>query len=125
MVAVRAGYQVTQAPDGPSALKARAEASKPFDLLLTDFVMPNGLTGIHLATELRAQHPSLKVIFSTGYSEELLKSGTSAIEAVNLLLKPYASTELLECIHRALHPETRNLTMHPFSMTAQNSMQAK
>jgi PAS domain S-box-containing protein len=103
-VATRAGYRVTMADDGPNALKAWAEAPEPFDLLLTDLVMPNGLTGIQLATQIRARHQSLKIIFSTGYSDELLRSGTSSLEGFHLLLKPYASGAMLEMIQLARHP---------------------
>jgi PAS domain S-box-containing protein len=107
IVAMRAGYRVTMAADGPSALKAWADAPEPFDLLLTDLMMPNGLTGIQLATQIRAQHHPVKIIFSTGYSDELLRSGTSALDGFHLLLKPYASGALLEMLQLALHPATR------------------
>jgi CheY-like chemotaxis protein len=118
LVATRAGYHVTQAADGPSALQAWAEASRPFDLLLTDMMMPNGLTGIQLAAQLRAQHRNLRVIFSTGYNDELLRSGATAIEGTHLLLKPYASAELLEMLHQALRSAGRRGTMSPFSSSA-------
>ena len=99
IVASRAGYNVTTAVDGPNALQAWAEAGQPFDLLLTDMVMPNGLTGTELALKLRALHPGLKVILSTGYSEELLKQGANHLADARLLLKPYGSTQLLEVLH--------------------------
>jgi signal transduction histidine kinase/CheY-like chemotaxis protein len=121
LVATRAGYEVTKAADGPSALKAWAESTRPFDLLLTDLMMPNGLTGIQLATQIRSQHPTLKIIFSTGYSDELLRSGASAIEKFHLLLKPYSSSALLDMLQQALHPSSRRplettaeLTASPF-----------
>jgi two-component system, cell cycle sensor histidine kinase and response regulator CckA len=121
LVATRAGYHVTKAADGPSALKAWAEAVRPFDLLLTDLVMPNGLTGIQLATQIRSQYAPLKIIFSTGYSDDLLRSGAAAIDRFHLLLKPYSSGTLLDMLQQALQPGLRGtseylpgLTLSPF-----------
>jgi two-component system cell cycle sensor histidine kinase/response regulator CckA len=114
LVATRAGYLVTQAADGPSALQAWKEAARPFDMLLTDLMMPNGLTGIQLAAQLRAEQPALKVIFSTGYNDELLRSGASAIEGTHLLLKPYSGAELLEMLNQALQASQRRATPPPF-----------
>jgi PAS domain S-box-containing protein len=105
IVASRAGYNVTTAVDGPSALKAWAETAQPFDLLFTDMVMPNALTGTELALKLRALHPGLKVILSTGYSEELLKQGAHGLENARLLLKPYGSAKLLEILHETFARE--------------------
>ena len=114
LVAMRAGYRVTQASDGPGALKAWSENARPFDLLLTDVMMPNGLTGIQLAAQLRTSHPALKVIFSTGYSEELLRSGATAVPGAHLLLKPYTSAELLIAVDQALHSTAARATISPF-----------
>ena len=102
LIASRAGYEVTEASDGPSALEAWDKAAAPFDLLLTDMVMPNGMTGAELATQLRARQPSLKVILSTGYSQDLLKQGAQLIDGARLLLKPYSSDALLGTLRELL-----------------------
>lgn len=102
LIASRAGYNVTEAVDGPSALEAWAAAATPFDLLLTDVMMPNGLTGAELAEQLRARQPTLKVILSTGYSQELLQQGAHHLEGSRLLLKPYTSDDLLSAIRELL-----------------------
>jgi signal transduction histidine kinase/DNA-binding NarL/FixJ family response regulator len=102
LLATRAGYDVTIAPDARAAREAWSAASKPFDLLFTDIVMPNGVTGLELANELREQNPHLKVILTTGYSEDLLKDGAPAVNGHSLLLKPYGSTALLELMRRTL-----------------------
>jgi signal transduction histidine kinase len=106
LVLSHAGYQITKAADGPSALEAWAEAVRPFDLLLTDLVMPNGLTGVQLAAQLQSQHQPLKVILTTGYSDELLRLGTAEIGPFDLLLKPYSSGTLLELLQSGLHPRS-------------------
>ena len=102
LVATRAGYRVTLAVDGPSAIRAWSTTTVPFDLLLTDMVMPNGMTGAELAAKLRAENPRLKVVLSTGYSNDLLEQGAQALEGARLLLKPYDSTELLQALREAL-----------------------
>ena len=121
LVLTRAGYRVTKAADGPRALRAWTAAPRRFDLLLTDIVMPNGISGIELAATLRAQDTSLKVILSTGYSDELLRSGAKTIKGTHLLLKPYANGTLLEITRKALddsgsalrHPPTGTTHPHP------------
>ncbi|HVU34367.1 MAG TPA: response regulator [Opitutaceae bacterium] len=102
-IALRAGYDVTEAVDGPNALEAVAAAPRPFDLLLTDMVMPNGCSGVELAAQLRAKLPGLKVIISTGYSQDLLKQSGLVPEHANLLLKPYTYTSLLTALRNALN----------------------
>jgi PAS domain S-box-containing protein len=102
LVASRAGYHVTKVPDGPAALAAWTAAKEPFDLLLTDMLMPNGLTGAELASRLRALHPALKIILSTGYSEELLQQNGSTPDGARLLLKPYDAAKLLHLLRETL-----------------------
>ena len=102
LIATRAGYRVTEAVDGPSALDAWTVAAEPFDLLLTDMMMPNGLTGAELAEQLRLRQPTLKVILTTGYSHELLQQGAHQLPGARLLLKPYASEDLLKMIRELL-----------------------
>ncbi len=63
------GYRVRLAADGPSAL-AILQAKEHFDLLFTDVVMPNGLSGYQLAEAARALQPGLPVLFTTGFAAE-------------------------------------------------------
>jgi CheY-like chemotaxis protein len=64
-------YQVTVASSGPEALRLWAKQQGKFDLLLTDMIMPGGMTGHDLSRELKKQKPGLKVIYTSGYSAEL------------------------------------------------------
>ena len=102
VMATRAGYHVTEAADGPSALSAWEAAGRRFDLLLTDVIMPNGYTGIELAQRLREDFPSLKVVLTTGYSDELLKGTRTPLGDTPILLKPYDAAEFISCIRAAL-----------------------
>lgn len=65
--------------------------------------MPNGISGRELAARLRAQKPSLKVIFSTGYSSELAGPGEEFEEGLNLIPKPYLPDKLVESVRRSLN----------------------
>ncbi|HVU23918.1 MAG TPA: response regulator [Opitutus sp.] len=102
LVAGKAGYHITKADDGPGALRAWEAAATPFDLLITDMMMPNGINGAELALKLRVLNPRLKVIFSTGYSAELLRQGAHALAGARLLLKPYDSAKLLQVVRETL-----------------------
>src|SRR5207248_913936 len=64
------GYRILQAGDGPEALELAKTRHDQIDLLLTDMVMPNGMTGAALAEQLLKQSDRLKVIFTSGYSPE-------------------------------------------------------
>jgi PAS domain S-box-containing protein len=68
----RHGYQVHLATDGASALKRWAGHCDKIDLLVTDMVMPGGVGGRELAERLRAEKPDLKVVFCSGYTDEIL-----------------------------------------------------
>jgi CheY-like chemotaxis protein len=102
MIAMRSGYRVTEAPDATVALKIWAEAKEPFDLLLTDMVMPNGMNGAELAAELRRGQPNLRVVLSTGYSQNLLDEGARGLEDATLLMKPYTLQTLLNTLRETL-----------------------
>ncbi len=72
------GYRILSAPNGQEALEIWAQHSSEIDLLLTDIVMPKSISGRHLAHKLVMERPDLKVIFTSGYSAELIESGIRA-----------------------------------------------
>ena len=61
---VSLGYRVSEAGSGPAALEI-LQAGNSFDLLFTDVVMPDGMTGYQLAAAARQIRPGLKVVFTT------------------------------------------------------------
>jgi signal transduction histidine kinase len=89
------GHEVTEAEGGVPAL-ARAGATGPPDVLVTDFGMP-GMTGLELAAALRRQWPALPVVVVTGYAE--LQEGADG--GVTWLHKPFAQAELAAAIETA------------------------
>jgi two-component system cell cycle sensor histidine kinase/response regulator CckA len=99
----RYGYQVFTAPNGVDALQLWKQQKGEFDLLLTDMVMPEGVTGQQLAEKLKAQNPALKVIYSSGYSADLVSGeGMELSEGLNFLQKPYHPQKLAKTVRDCL-----------------------
>jgi CheY-like chemotaxis protein len=95
------GYEVTTAANGVDA-RSLFDAGQ-FDVVVTDTVMPGGVSGIALVEALRSSQPTLPVILMTGYSDEAL--GGRLPHDVTLLRKPFAGPALLECIGALLDTE--------------------
>jgi PAS domain S-box-containing protein len=98
----RFGYTVIPTESGVEALKLWELNQDSIDLLLTDIVMPDGLTGYELARRLQADKPQLKVIFTSGYSADLGGRHSLLVEGVNFLQKPYAPQDLAEILRTSL-----------------------
>lgn len=101
----RHGYLVIDAASGVAALDVWAKNKEHIDLLLTDMVMPDGMTGKELAEKLQAENPGLKVVYTTGYSSELLGDDIVLHDGVNFLQKPYPPQKLLQTIKNGLASE--------------------
>ncbi len=98
----RSGFSVIEADSGAAALKMWDEDKPKIDLLLTDMVMPDGMSGRQLSERLRADIPTLKVLFTSGYSTELLGRDLGLKEGLNFLQKPYPPSKLVETVKAAL-----------------------
>jgi CheY-like chemotaxis protein len=101
----RGGYEVIESSSGLAALELWSSTNPHIDLLLTDMVMPDGISGMQLAEKLKAQNPGLKVIFTTGYSAELMGKDLQIKEGVNFLQKPYPPQKLLQTVRNGLASE--------------------
>jgi CheY-like chemotaxis protein len=96
------GYTVLEAPSGTVALDIWRQSRSSIDLLLTDMVMPEGLSGIDLAKQMRKEIPELRIIFCSGYSPEFFE-GKFVLGAHDYFLhKPYDPNDLLLLIRKAL-----------------------
>jgi len=91
-----AGYTTATAPDGPEAFKAAA-ALETFDILVTDLMMPQ-MTGDELARRLLMEHPSIKVLYLTGFSDHLFKEKVTLWADEAFLDKPCSVKGLLEAV---------------------------
>lgn len=99
------GYKVHEAISGKAALAQWDAIASEVDLLLTDMVMPGGVSGHELATQLVAKKPELKVIYSSGYSAETFRRDSILSDDAVLLRKPYTAAQLLKEVHKML-PES-------------------
>jgi PAS domain S-box-containing protein len=101
----RYGYRVWDAASGVEALNVWKELGSKIDLLLTDMVMPDGITGRELAKQLRARKPDLKVIYTSGYSMDLDGTAFRLKEAATFLQKPYHPLKLAQAVRKRLDGE--------------------
>ena len=99
---VKLGYRVLEAVDGPAALERWDGAHGDIDLLLTDVVMPHGVSGLELSRELRHRRPSLKVILMSGYPADLVREGTTMEPGVAYLPKPFSLANLGQVVSDVL-----------------------
>lgn len=100
-ILARLGMSYRTCPDAPSALAAM-EAGAEIDLVLSDVVMPSGMSGIELAQKLRAQWPELPIILMSGYSADREASGSAVPAGVAWLNKPFARAQLEEALREVL-----------------------
>jgi two-component system, cell cycle sensor histidine kinase and response regulator CckA len=96
------GYQTIAAESGPQALERWAQHRSKIHLLLTDMVMPGGLTGREVGERLLAQDPALKIIYSSGYSPGMAGRDVAVLKEKSFLPKPYCPTKLLETLRQCL-----------------------
>jgi PAS domain S-box-containing protein len=96
------GYAVWQASSGGDALGVWQEHKGEISLLLTDLVMPGNMNGHELAEKLRAERPGLKVIFTSGYSADIVGKNFKLEPDLNFLQKPYQPQTLAQTVRRCL-----------------------
>ncbi len=101
-VLTQLGYEVVEAASAHDALVAFREAKQPFRLLLTDLIMPGGITGQELATMLSAEQPDLRVIYMSGYSDEIVNRRLTVVPGENFLAKPFEIEALSRIVRRTL-----------------------
>ncbi|MBK8057931.1 MAG: PAS domain S-box protein [Gemmatimonadetes bacterium] len=98
----RLGYRVLTADTAVQAVATWNASQGRIDLLMTDLVMPGGRTGRQLAEELLAQAPTLRVLFSTGYSPDVVGAPLDLRAGRGLLQKPYTAAGLARAVRRVL-----------------------
>jgi PAS domain S-box-containing protein len=97
----RLGYEVMVAENGPSALELAKERPSGFDLLLTDVIMPR-MSGKELARTLGADQPSLKVLFLSGYTDDIIAHHGVLDPGVAFLQKPVTLKALAQKVREVL-----------------------
>jgi signal transduction histidine kinase/ActR/RegA family two-component response regulator len=98
------GYRVTVVRNGVEALAllAQGDVAEGFDLLLTDIIMPGGVSGRDLAQRLRQDRPHTRVVFMSGYTGELSRDDLALVAGAGFLQKPFGRAALLECVRASL-----------------------
>jgi len=87
------GYQVLEAKDGPTALQLLA-AQGPVNLIFTDVVLPGGMSGADVVARARELYPTVKALFTTGYSRNAIVHHGRLDKGVHLLPKPFSFEDL-------------------------------
>ena len=101
-VLVRLGYRVIEAESGAKALPMWGQHRDEVRLLITDMVMPDGVSGRELGTRLLADKPGLKIIYTSGYSQDLAEDGFPLREGFDFLSKPFNPLKLAQVVRERL-----------------------
>jgi two-component system cell cycle sensor histidine kinase/response regulator CckA len=94
-------YEVLEAASGVEALQVYSQHAGRIDLLLTDMMMPEGMNGRELADNLKARQPGLKVIYTTGYSADVMGGEITEADG-HFLQKPYPPPKLAQTVRECL-----------------------
>jgi PAS domain S-box-containing protein len=95
------GYRVLEARNGVEALSLLEESDQPFDLVVTDLIMPD-MGGRELAAQVRLRRPGVPVLYTSGYSKEMGDSQEALANAEYFLPKPFGPTDLARKVREVL-----------------------
>jgi len=96
------GYKILEAGSGREALQVWWQHRSEIDLLLTDMKMPEGVSGMELAEKMLAEQPALRVIFTSGYSDDIFSPEILERTNAKFLPKPYSYTDLTRLVRESL-----------------------
>jgi len=96
------GYRLLEAASGGTALQIWQQHRDQVHLLLTDLVMPGGMTGKELGDRLQQENPKLKVIYISGYSADIFTRDFPPASGVTFLAKPFAAQALAQTVRTCL-----------------------
>jgi two-component system, cell cycle sensor histidine kinase and response regulator CckA len=96
-----AGYRVLEAANGDEAERLFAQHGGSIDLVVTDVIMP-GCGGPELLGRLRAQAPTLRALYMSGYTEQSAASMTGLDRGLPFVQKPFTAAELVRQVRDAL-----------------------
>ncbi len=95
------GYEVVEAGDHTEASKILS-GGPPVDLLFTDVVLPGGMNGVEIAKLAKRMHPQIKILYTSGYTENAAMNADGFDPKSDLVNKPYRRNELLEKVRLVL-----------------------
>jgi signal transduction histidine kinase/CheY-like chemotaxis protein len=96
------GYQILEAANGVEALRVWEAHGRKVDLLLSDIIMPEGMSGRELAEKLQQADPRLPVILTSGYSQDMIERDTQLDGRIKFFSKPYHPAQLAQAVRESL-----------------------
>ena len=96
-----AGYEVVGASCGADALRLATSPDRAIDLLLADVIMP-GMSGTELAHRLWRSRPDSRVLFMSGYADDVLAHHGLGAHAAGVLQKPFTMEQLIAAVRRVI-----------------------
>ncbi|MVT63699.1 response regulator [Bradyrhizobium pachyrhizi] len=106
------GYTTLSANNGREAV-AVLDSGAPIDLLFTDVIMPGAMNGRDLATEARKRRPGLRVLFTSGYTDDAIDQDGKLEQGILFLAKPYSRAELARMLRVALREDETAIAQEP------------
>jgi CheY-like chemotaxis protein len=103
------GYKILEASSGRQALQVWGEHRLEIDLLLTDMKMPEGISGMELAEKMISEQPRLRVIFTSGYSDDMVSPEILARNNARFLPKPYSYGDLTRLVRESLNERSNGV----------------
>ena len=100
------GYEAFAAEDGPSAM-ALYERLGEIDMLISDVVLPNGMSGVEIGAQITAKQPTIPVIYMSGYTRNELNQSALNDEKIFLLQKPFRREDLTRAIQLVTSSATK------------------
>ena len=100
-ILVSQGYTVNEAEDAEQALKLQESSQGPVDLLLTDVVLP-GMNGKELYNKMAEKMPDLRVLYMSGYTDNVIAHHGILDEGVHFIQKPFTNQALLTKVRQVL-----------------------
>ena len=95
------GYDIVGAADGREAIDA-LHGLPGIDVLFTDVVLPGGMSGVDLAAEVTRSRPDIKVLYTSGYTDDILARHDRTDDDVQLINKPFRKTDLARAVRSVL-----------------------
>ncbi len=100
-----AGYKILEAQNGQEALEILHHHYPGVDLIISDIIMPE-MSGFDLGKKIKQRYPGVKMLFMSGYSQELTKNSALKLTRSNFLKKPFTPADLLKKINRIFKEPT-------------------
>ena len=88
------GYKVLEAASADEAIRTAEESAETIHLLLTDVIMPGGMSGRQLAERILSKRPQTKIVYMTGYTDDMVMQHRVLEPGVQLLQKPFSKADL-------------------------------